>query len=142
MSTHQEKRDKAAAKLAGLRSELDALEKTRTKEDLHGLIDSWIAAASTQVADLVRGYVLNGHANAEQRTAVLEALALKNPETVNSLRAEIEPLAELSDKQKTSKKKALDEAISKAEQEHFAATKALRLSELEQEFSQLSGEAA
>ena len=132
--------DPLTEKLEGLRVERATVAATRTKEDVRGLGEEWLASACRRMNGTV-GLVLNGHANPEQVLSVIAEFLLDSPDLVAFITRKVEATAELSDKVKKQRLGKLDAEISKLEAEQLRHAKAAALAELEAKFAGV-GEAA
>jgi hypothetical protein len=103
------------AGLAELRSERASLESVMTKEDLAGNVDTWLATARAHAAGSSR-LVLGGQASGEHLEAVLAEDLLADDGLAGRIvsRLERQGFGGLSDRQRGSKLKALDEKIAAA----------------------------
>jgi hypothetical protein len=123
----------AQERLAQLRAERAELAATRTREDVRQLTESWLASALARVNGATN-YVLNGHIGPAEVQAVLSEYLLESPALIDSITAKVTAQVELTNKQKASKEKRLDEQIAKATAEVREEAKAKALAEIEEQF--------
>jgi hypothetical protein len=128
------------ARVTELKSERTAVEVTMTKEDLARNVEQWLEAARAQAAGSSR-LVLGGQASGEHLTQVLHEDDLDDEGLAGRIVARLmrQGFGEISDRQKGSKLKALDEKIAAATTELREARKRQALEEIERAFA---GEAA
>jgi hypothetical protein len=127
--TAQEKLDE----LQGERASIDAV---MTKEDLSGQVDEWLATARAQAAGSSR-LVLGGQASGDHLAQVLHEDRLDDAGLAGRIvaRLEAQGFGALSNREKSSKLKALDSAIAKASQEVREAAKAEALARVEEQYA-------
>jgi SOS response regulatory protein OraA/RecX len=128
-------------RLTELRGERAAVESTMTKEDLARNVDEWIGTARAQAAGASRLVLGGSNASGEHLERVLHEDRLDDDGLAERTVARLERqgFGALSDRQKGSKLKALDEKIAKATGELREARKRQALEEVERQFA---GEAA
>jgi hypothetical protein len=126
--------------LAELRGERATLEATLTRDDLVRSVEEWFKVARAHAAGSSR-LVLNGQASGEHLTAVLAEDRLDDDGLAarTVARLEAQGFGELSDRQKGSKLKALDEKIAAAVADLREVRKREAFEEVERQFA---GEAA
>jgi hypothetical protein len=107
---------------------------TRTKEDVRGLAENWLASACSRANGTAAGLVLNQHAGPAEVQAVLAEFLLESPALVDFISAKVEATTELTDRERAGRLKKLDEEIAKLEREQLRHAKAAALAEVEQRF--------
>jgi hypothetical protein len=126
-------------RLAELRTERTTLVATRTKEDVRTLAEAWLAAACSRARGITAGFVLNGHAGPAEVQAVLGEFLLESPALVDFIAAKVEATTELTNRQRDSRRRKLDDAIGVVEAELREAAKAAAIAAVEAKYA---GEAA
>jgi hypothetical protein len=126
--------DQVAARLEELRRERAEVAGTRTKEEVRGLAETWLAAACSRTNGTA-GFVLNQHAGPAEVQAVLAEFLLESPALVDFISAKVEATTELTNRERAGSLKRLDAAIGKVEQEQLRHAKAAALAEVEQRFA-------
>jgi len=123
-------------RLAELRGERASVESVMSREDLARNVDEWLATARAHAAGSSR-LVLGGTASGEHLAQVLHEDRLDDEGLAGRTVARLERqgFGQLSDRQKGSKLKALDEKIAKATAELREARKRQALAEIEEQFA-------
>jgi hypothetical protein len=122
------------AKLAELQSERDALEATRTREDVRQLAESWLAAAYARMNGTA-GLVLNGHANPPEIQSVIAEFLLDSPALLDFITKKAEATTALTNRQRDSKLRRLSSEIAELEKQHLEHRKKAAIEQLEREFA-------
>ena len=123
----------AQERLEQLRGERAEISARRTKENVRELAETWLAAALGQVNGSTN-YVLNGHISPAEVQAVLSEYLLASGALVEYVVAKVEPVAEMTNRQKAQRLGKLDSAIAAAEREAREAARAEALAAVERQF--------
>ena len=122
-------------KLAELRGKRDALATSLTRDGAERAAKNF-AEGARQRAN-VAGFILNGAAVGDPLQAVLNAFVLDHPDFerwATETATAVEGI-ELTDKQRDSRLRKLDDEIAAAEKEQLAARKKAALEEIEREYA-------
>lgn len=123
----------AAEKLVELRDQRAGLAATRTREDMRGLGEQWLAAVLSRVNGS-SGFVMNLAAGPEEVQAVLAEFLL--PTVSEGILGAVEERSDLTNREKATQLKRLDAAIANAEQQAREEAKAAALAEVEARFAE------
>jgi len=121
-------------RLAELRGERATLAASRTKEDVRGLAETWLAAACSRANGTAAGFVLNQHAGPEQVLAVIAEFVLDSSALLDFIVERVEMTTELTNRDRNAKVKKIDAVIEKAAQEVREAAKAEAIAAVERQY--------